>query len=76
MEKKTISNEVLEKIKTLPRINFDTYLELINQGQVTRLVKLKQPRTIFFDEDTGYFLYVNPYHCNFSKCGTFKTENV
>ena len=76
MEKKTISNEVLEKIKTLPRIDFVAYNELIKQGQVIKLVKLKQPRTIFFDEETGFFLYINPYHLNFSKCGTFKTESL
>jgi hypothetical protein len=76
MEEKTISNEVLERIKTLPRIDYLAYLELINQGQVKRLVKLNSPRTIFFDEETGFFLYLNPYHLSLCKCGTFKNENV
>ena len=75
MEQKTISNEVLERIKTLPRIDYLAYLELIKQGQITRLARLKQPRTIFFDEETGYFLYLNPYHLHLSKCGTFKTDS-
>lgn len=72
MEEKTISNEVIERVKTLPRIDYQTYLELINQGQVIKLVKLKSPRTIFFDEETGLFLYLNPYHLSLCKCGTFK----
>ena len=76
MEQKTISNETLEKIKTLPRIDYQAYLELIKQGQVMPVVKLKKARTIFFDELTGWFLYVNPYHLSLCKCGTFKTENV
>lgn len=76
MEEKTISNETLEKVKTLPRIDYYQYLELINQGQVKRLVKLKgKPRTIFFDEETGFFLYMNQFHKGFSKCGEFNTED-
>ena len=71
MEEKTISNEVLERVKTLPRIDYRAYCELINQGQVLRLVKLKTPKTIFFDEESGFFLYLNPYHLQLFKCGTF-----
>ena len=76
MEQKTISNEVLQKINTLPRISYSAYLELIKQGQVIRLVKLKSPKTIFFDEETGLFLYMNPYHQQLSKCGTFKVDSL
>jgi hypothetical protein len=76
MEEKTISNETLERIKSLPRINYDQYLELIKQGQIIRLVKLRKPRTIFFDEETGLFLYVNHWHMGFSKCAKFKEENI
>ncbi len=67
----TISNETLEKIKSLPRIPYDQYLELINQKQVKRLVKLTAPKTIFFDEEENLFLYVNPYHKALCKCGEF-----
>jgi hypothetical protein len=74
MEEKTIQKETLEAIKTLPRIDYLAYVELINQGQLIRLVKLKKPRTIFFDEESGFFLYINPYHKNFSRCATFKTD--
>lgn len=76
MEKKTISNEVLKKIKTLPRIDYLAYLELIKQGQVKRIVRLKCAKTIFFDEKTGLFLYLNPYHKQLSKCGTFKNNTL
>lgn len=74
MEVKTISNETIERIKTLPRIDFYAYMELIKQGHVKRLVKLKTVRTIFFDEETECFLYFNPYDKKFSKCGTFNTD--
>lgn len=74
METKTISNETLERIKELPRIDYLAYLELVKQGQVEKLVKFKKPRTIFFDENTGFFLYLNPYHLNLCKCGTFKND--
>jgi hypothetical protein len=74
MEKKTISNETLERVKTLPRIDYLAFLELIKQGQVERLVKFKNPRTIFFDEETGFFLYLNPFHLSLCKCGTFKND--
>ena len=72
MEEKTIQKETLERIKTLPRIDYLAYLELINQGQVKRLQKLKKPRTIFFEEESGCFLYFNSYYQDFSKCGIFK----
>jgi hypothetical protein len=75
MEKKTISNETLERVKSLPRIDYIAYQELINQGQIQRLVKFTKPRTIFFDEETGYFLYLNPFHLSLCKCGTFKNLN-
>lgn len=75
MEEKTISNETLERIKSLPRIEYDQYLELINQGQIKRLAKLRKPRTIFFDEETGLFLYINHWHMALCKCGVFNIEN-
>lgn len=71
----TISNETLGRIKSLPRIAYDQYLELINQKQVRRLVKLKSPKTIFFDEEQDLFLYVNPYHKALCKCGEFIKED-
>jgi hypothetical protein len=74
MEVKTIKKETLERVKSLPRIDYLAYLELINQKQVIQLRKLKKPRTIFFDEETGFFLYLNPYHLELSKCGTFNNE--
>jgi len=76
MEKKTISKETLERVKNLPRIDYFAYLELIKQGQVERFIKLKIPRTIFFDENEDCFLYLNPYHLILFKCGTFKTKNL
>ena len=34
MEEKTISKETLEKVKSLPRIDYYAFIELINQKQV------------------------------------------
>lgn len=75
MEEKTISNETLERVKTLPRIDYVAYQLLVTQKQVKSFIKFKKPRTIFFDEETGFFLYLNPYHLYLQKCGTFYTEN-
>lgn len=74
MEQKTISNEVLERVKSLPRIDYVAYQLLVTQKQVISFIKFKKPRTIFFDEETGLFLYLNPYHLHLQKCGTFNTE--
>lgn len=71
MEEKTISKETLEKVKSLPRIDYNAFIELINQKQVKQLVKFKKPKTIFYDEETKLFLYLNPFHKEFSKCGYF-----
>ena len=75
MEEKTISNETLERVKTLPRIDYLAYLELINQNQVERKLKLQTARTIFFDESINSFLYLNPYHKELHVCGTFIEES-
>jgi hypothetical protein len=56
METKEISKETLEKVRTLPRIDFNAFTELVNQKQVNRLVKFKKPKTIFYDEDNKVFL--------------------
>jgi hypothetical protein len=71
METKEISKGTLERVKTLPRIDYLAYKELITQKQVRPLVKLKTPRTIFFDEDSKMFLYLNPFHKDFNRCGCF-----
>jgi hypothetical protein len=76
MEEKTISNEDLLKVKSLDRIDFHAFKELVKSGAVTAFCKFKVPRTIFFDEETGYFLYVNPYHKALCKCGEFTNEEV
>ena len=66
-----IDAEVLGKVKSLPRIDFDAFTALHISGQVKRLKKLKKRRTIFFDEETGYFLYLNPLYKQLHKCGEF-----
>jgi len=76
METKEISKETLEKVKTLPRIDFLAYKELITQKQVRPLVKLKSPRTIFYDEDSKMFLYLNPFHKEINKCGCFYGDEM
>ena len=69
MIRKNASPEVEQKIKSFERIDFIAFKELINQGQIRELCKLKQPRTIFYDQETANFLYLNPYFGNFCKCG-------
>lgn len=76
MEEKTIQNETLNRLKTLPRIDFLAFKELVSSKQVECFIKLKAPRTIFFDEEIGYFLYLNPYHKELAKCGKFIESEV
>ena len=68
---KSISNETLQKVKSLPRIDFLAFNELVIQNRVERLIKFKTPRTIFFDESDQHFYYLNPYHKELHKCGFF-----
>lgn len=75
MENKTISNETLEKIKLLPRLNFDAFKLLVTQNQVKCFIKFKIPRTVFYDETDGFFYYLNPYHKHLQKCGQFIESN-
>jgi hypothetical protein len=75
MEQKTISNETLERVKTLPRIDYVAYQLLITQKQIKSFIKFSKPRTIFFDESKNSFYYLNPYHLHLHKCGEFITES-
>lgn len=71
MEEKTISIETLERVKTLPRFDYIAFQMLVTQKQVKACVKFKIPRTIFFEDKTNSFLYLNPYHKHLQKCGEF-----
>jgi hypothetical protein len=75
MENKTISNETLERVRTLPRIDYVAFQLLVSQKKIICFTKFKHPRTIFFDELDGFFYYLNPYHKLLQKCGTFNTES-
>lgn len=75
MERKTISNETLERVKTLPRFDYVAYQMLVTSKQVESYIKFKRPRTIFFDEEICRFLYLNPYHKELHICGKFIEES-
>lgn len=75
MEQKTISNETLLRVKTLPRFDYIAYQMLVTSKQVESYVKFKRPRTIFFDEEICRFLYLNPYHKELHICGKFIEES-
>ncbi len=66
--------EVIEKLKTLPKINYEAYMELFKSGQIERFIKFKHPKVIFFDEETGMFCYYNPYYRKILKCAEWKSE--
>jgi len=74
MEQKTISNETLLRVKTLPRIDYLAFQILVSNNQVKCLIKFRRPRTIFFDEDNGCFYYLNPFHKELHRCGYFIEE--
>lgn len=73
---KEISEETLAKIQNLPRIDYDAFIELVNQKQVRKLVKFKKPKTIFYDEESKVFLYLNPFHKELNRCGYFYGDEM
>lgn len=73
---KEISEETLAKIQNLPRIDYDAFVELVKQEQVIKLVKFKKPKTIFYDEESKVFLYLNPFHKELNRCGYFKGDEM
>lgn len=75
METKEISPETLKRIKTLDRISWETYLELIELGEIKRTIKLKHPKTIFYDEIGDCFVYLNPVYKKLNRCAVF-TKNI
>ena len=76
IEIQEITEETLLKVKSMPRIDYTLYLELINQKQIKRIIKLKSPRTIFVDEVNGLFYYLNPLSKELVRCGEFVESEV
>lgn len=74
MERKEVSEEVLQKIKSFERISFEKFKNLVSGKIVIPFCKLKTPRTIFYDIETECFLYINPYWGNFQKCGEWNPD--
>ena len=74
MEQKTITNETLERVKTLPRFDYVAFQMLVTSKQVHCYIKFKKARTIFFDKETCNFLYLNPFHNELQICGKFIEE--
>jgi hypothetical protein len=75
MYKKELSIEVLDSVESLPRVKFKVFTELVSQGVIKRTVKFKKSRTIFFNEDTKFFLYLNPYYKKLNVCGWFVEDS-
>lgn len=71
MYKEQISEEELKRVKSLPRLDYDVYCNLIELGIVKRITKLKSPKTIFYSEDEKSLLYLSPYHKQLFVCGVF-----
>tara|TARA_R110002074_G_scaffold357707_1_gene529962 strand:- start:2049 stop:2309 length:261 start_codon:yes stop_codon:yes gene_type:complete len=76
MERKEASPEVVEKINKFERISFNQFKSLVDTGLIKPSCKLKTPRTIFFDSDTEHFVYLNPFHGAFQKCGEWNSNWV
>lgn len=71
MEEPTISEETLKRVKTLERISWESYLEMIRLGVVKRTIKLKTPKTIFYDEENDCLIYLNPRYKKLNRCAVF-----
>ena len=69
MIRKDASPETLEKINSFCRMPFETFKELIALGDIIPSCKLKTSRTIFYDDSTEHFVYLNPYFGELVKCG-------
>lgn len=71
MEKQEITPEVLKRVKTLPRISWESYIKLIENETIKPTRKLKKPRTIFYDEEGDCLVYLNPFLNKFQRCAVF-----
>lgn len=74
MYREEIDHETLIKVKSFERLTYDAYIELINQKVLKRIKKLRSRRTIFFDQETKVFLYLNPYSKNLNVCAVFTED--
>lgn len=72
LEHNQITEETIEKIKTLPKIKWEAYEELCKKGQLERNIKFKTPKSVFFDEENDCFVYFNPILRKLMKCAVFR----
>ena len=71
LEINKISEETIEKMKTLNKVNWEVYKELIKNKQIVAVYKFKTPKSIFFDEAEDKFLFFNPVYRKLFFCAKF-----
>ena len=65
----------VEKVKlNFEEIPKDMFDELVRQGVIKRMAKLKKIRTLFVNE-LGEIIYLNHYNKRYEVCGKFKDES-
>lgn len=71
LEQNKISNETIETMKSLAKIDWNMYKELVRSKQVIPVYKFKSPKSVFFDESENKFFYFNPIFSKLFYCGKF-----
>lgn len=71
LEQNKISDETIGLMKSLSKIDWGIYKELVRSRQVTSIYKFKTPKSIFFNEPENKFFYFNPIFKKLFYCGEF-----
>jgi AMMECR1 domain-containing protein len=56
-------------MEAMLRISFEQYLQLVDEGFIINWIRHRVPKTIFFDEESGIFVYINRYSGKLRGCG-------
>ena len=71
LEQNKISDETIETMKSLAKIDWNIYKELVRSKQIIPVYKFKSPKIIFFNETENKFFYFNPIFSKLFYCGKF-----
>jgi len=71
MEENQLTDETRKLIKSLNKVSWEQYRELLNNKQIIPQCRLKSKKSIYYDKDQDLFLFFNPVLRKLFPCGKF-----
>ena len=71
MEENQFTDETRQLMKSLNKVDWEVYNELLRTNQIIPECKFKSKKSIFFNETENVFMFFNPVLRKLFPCGKF-----